>query len=53
MWSKSQGYPAHEQLVISQQPIQPYVDQVIEPMRSLVNTALPSKSDLHQVVEPI
>ena len=51
MWSKSQGYLTSEQSVVSQQPIEPSVDQVVEPMRSLVNPTLPLESDLYQVIE--
>ena len=49
MWF--QGYHVLEQIVISQQPIQLSVDQVVEPMKFLANPTLPSESDLHQVVE--
>ena len=53
MWYESQGYTAPEQPMVSQQPIQPSVDQVVEPMLSLVNTTLPLESDLYQVIEPM
>ena len=69
MWSKTQDFPSPEQPIVSQQPTQPLVDQVIkqildlvdptllsvviEPMSSLVNPTLPSESDFHQAIESI
>ena len=60
MWSEAQEFPSSEQHIVSQQPTQPLVDQVvesdpdvIEPMSHLVNTTLPSESDFHDVVESI
>ena len=51
MWYESQGYSSPKQHVTSQQPIQPLVDQLVEPMQFLVNPTLPLEIDLHQVVE--
>ena len=45
MWSKTQYFPSPEQPIVSQQPTQPLVDQVIEPISDLVDPTLLSKSD--------
>ena len=47
------GHLVVEQPKFSQQPIQPSVDQVVEPMSSLVNPTLPSESDLYHAIEPM
>ena len=45
VWSKTQGFPSQEQPIVSQIPIQPLVDQVVEPISNL-------KSD-PDVIEPM
>ena len=52
MWSKCQGCPTLERPMVFQQPIQPLVYQVIEPVQYVVNLTLHLDSDLHQVIEP-
>ena len=45
VWSKTQEFPSPEQPIVSQQPIQPLVDQVVEPISDLVDPTLLSESD--------
>ena len=45
MWSETQEFSSAEQPVVSQQPIQPLVDKVVELMQSLVNPTLPLEGD--------
>ena len=52
MWSETQGFPSLKQPIVSQQPAQPLVDQVVEPILDLVDPTLLSESDL-DVIEPI
>ena len=52
MWSKTQGFSSPEQPIVSQQPTQPLVDQVVEPISDLVDPTLLPKSD-PDVIEPI
>ena len=40
MWSETQEFPSPEQPIVSQQPTQPLVDQVVEPISSLVDPTL-------------
>ena len=44
VWFETQEFPSPEQLVISQQPTQPLVDQVVEPILALVDPTLLSKN---------
>ena len=69
MWSETQEFTSPGQPIVSQQPTQPLVDQVVEPISSLVdptllsesdpqisslvNPTLPSKSEFHEAVESI
>ena len=52
MWSKTQEFPSPEQPIVSQQPTQPLVDQVVEPISALVDPTLLSESD-PDVIEPM
>ena len=52
MWSKTQGFSSPEHPIVSQQPTQPLVDQVVEPISDLVDPTLLSESDPH-VIEPM
>ena len=52
MWSKNQEFPSLEQPIVSQQPTQPLVDQVLEPTLALVDPTLLSENDPY-VIEPI
>ena len=52
MWSKTQGFPSLEQPIVSQQPTQPLVDQVVKQISYLVDPTLLSKSD-PDVIEPM
>ena len=52
MWSKTQEFPSLEQPIVSPQPTQPLVDQLVEPISSLVDPTLISESDPH-VIEPM
>ena len=52
MWSKTQDFPSLEQPIVSQKPTQPLVDQVVEPISSLVDPTLLSESDPN-VIEPM
>ena len=45
MWSKTQEFPSPEQPIVFQQPTQPLVDQVVEPISDLVDPTLLSESD--------
>ena len=45
MWSKTQYFPSPEQPIVSQQPTQPLVDQVVEQISHLVNPGLLLESD--------
>ena len=37
MWSETQEFPSPKQPIVSQQPTQPLVDQVVEPISDLVD----------------
>ena len=52
MWSETQEFPSTEQPIVSQQPTQPLVDQVFEPISALVDPTLLSESD-PDVIEPM
>ena len=52
VWSETQEFSSPEQPVVSQQPTQPLVDQVVEPISDLVDPTLLSESDL-EVIEPM
>ena len=52
MWSETQYFPSPEQPIVSQQPTQPLVDQVVEPISTLVDPTLLLESDPH-VIEPM
>ena len=52
VWSETQGYPAPEQPIFSQQPTQPLVYQVVEPISALVDPTLLSEID-PDVIEPM
>ena len=52
MWSETQEFPSPEQPIVSQQPTQPLVDQVLEAILALVNPTLLSKID-PDVIEPM
>ena len=52
MWSKTQYFPSPGKPIVSQQPTQPLVDQVVEPISYLVNPTLLSESD-PDVIEPM
>ena len=52
VWSKTQEFPSPEQPIVSQQPTQPLVDQVVEPISDLVDPTLLSESD-PDVIEPM
>ena len=45
MWSKTQEFPSPKKPIVSQQPTQPLVDQVVEPMSYLVHPTLLPESD--------
>ena len=51
MWSKTHGFSS-EHPIVSQQPIQPSVDQVVEQISDLVDPTLLSESVPH-VIEPM
>ena len=51
MWSKTHGFSS-EHPIVSQQPIQPLVDQVVEQISDLVDPTLLSESVPH-VIEPM
>ena len=50
MWSETQEFPSLEQPIVSQQPTQPLVYQVVEPILDLVDPTLILESD-HDVIE--
>ena len=52
VWSETQGYPAPEQPIFSQQPTQTLADQVVKPISSLVQPTLLLESDPY-VIEPM
>ena len=52
MWSDTQEFPSPELPIVSQQPTQPLVDQVVEPISDLVDPTLLSESD-PDVIEPM
>ena len=52
MWYETQEYPSPKQPIVSQQPAQPLVDQVVEQISDLVDPTLLSKSD-PDVIEPM
>ena len=52
MWSENQEFPSPEQPIVSQEPTQPLVDLVVEPISALVNPTLLSESDPY-VIEPM
>ena len=52
MWSETQEFPSPEQPIVSQQPTQPLVDRVVEPISDLVNPPLLSESD-PDVIKPM
>ena len=52
MWSKTQEFPSLEQPIVSQQPTQPLVDQVVKPILDLVDPTLLLESD-PDVIEPM
>ena len=52
MWSETQEFHSPEQPIVSQQPNQPLLDQVVEPISDLVDPTLLSKSD-PDVIEPM
>ena len=45
MWSETQEFPSLEQPIVSQQPTQPLVYQVVEPILDLVDPTLILESD--------
>ena len=49
---QTQEFPSPEQPIFSQQPTQPLVDQVVEPISDLVDPTLLSESD-PDVIEPM
>ena len=49
---KTQEFPSPEQPIVSQQPTQPLVDLVVEPISALVDPTLLSESDPY-VIEPM
>ena len=51
MWYKTQRFPSLEHPIVSQQPTQPLVDQVVEPISYLVDPTLPLESDFYHVIE--
>ena len=52
MWFEPQEFPSPEQPIVSQQPTQPLVDQVVEITSALVDPTLLSESD-PDVIEPM
>ena len=46
MWSETREFPSLEQHIVSKQPTQPLVDQVVEPISNLVDSILLLESDL-------
>src|SRR5713101_3006917 len=52
MWSETQEFPSPEQPIVSQQPTQPLVDQVVKPISTLVDPTLLLDSD-PDVIEPM
>ena len=52
MWSETQKFPSPEQPIVSQQPTQPWVDQVVKLISTLVDPTLLSESDPN-VIEPM
>ena len=52
MWSETQEFPSPEQPIVSQQPTQPLVDLVVEPISALVDPTLILESD-PDVIEPM
>ena len=52
MWSETQEFPSPEKPIVSQQPNQPLVYQVVEPISALVNPTLLLESD-PIVIEPM
>ena len=52
VWSNTQEFPSPEKPIVSQQPNQPLVYQVVEPISALVNPTLLLESDPY-VIEPI
>ena len=52
MWFETQEFPSPEQPIVSHQPTQPLVDQVVEPILALVDPTLLSESD-PDVIEPM
>ena len=53
MWFETQGFPSPKQPIVSQQPTQTLVDQVVKPISALVYPTLPLESDLYHVIEPM
>ena len=49
VWSETQEFPSPEQPIVSQQPTQPLVDQVVEQISDLVDPALLSESVPHVI----
>ena len=45
MWSETREFPSPEQPIVSQQPTQPLVNQVVKPISNLVDPTLRSESD--------
>ena len=52
VWSNNQEYPTPKQPIVSQQPTQPLVDQVVKPISALVDPTLLWESD-PDVIEPM
>ena len=52
MWSETQEFSSPEQPIVSQQPTQPLVDQVVKPILALVDPTLLLESD-PDVIEPM
>ena len=52
MWFETQKFPSPEQPIVSQQPTQPLVDQVVEQISYLVDPTLLLESD-PDVIEPM
>ena len=52
VWSETQEFPSLEQPIVSQQPTQPLVNQVVEPILALVDPTLILESN-PDVIEPM
>ena len=52
MWFETQDFSSPKQPIVSQQPTQPLVDQVVEPISYLVDPTLLSESDF-DVIKPM